>query len=177
MSLTAFVSGASGFVGSNLVHELHKQGWQVHVLARPTSSLEKIEGVPFTLHQGDIVDANSVVEAMPARTDAVFHVAASTNFWSKNNEEQDRVNIDGTRNMTEAAMARGARRFIHTSSFVTWGFGNKAINEESERSGASDWINYVRSKHLAEELVLEAAMGKTTNGNKHAHNGEKENSI
>jgi dihydroflavonol-4-reductase len=157
MSLTAFVSGASGFVGSNLVRELHARGWTVHVLARPTSSLGEIEAVPVTVHLGDVTNRDSVMNAMPEGVDAVFHVAASTNFWSKNNPGQNRVNIDGTRNMTEAAMAAGARRFIYTSSFVTWGFGNKAIDEQSVRSGTTDWINYVRSKHLAEEVVLEAA--------------------
>ncbi len=121
MSLAAFVSGASGFVGSNLVRELHGQGWQVHILARPTSSLEEIEGVPLTVHLGDLADSSSVAAAMPENLDAVFHVAASTNFWSKNNVAQDRVNIDGTRNMVEAAIAAKARRFIHTSSFATWG--------------------------------------------------------
>jgi dihydroflavonol-4-reductase len=154
MSLTAFVSGASGFVGSNLVRELHGQGWRVHILARPTSSLDEIEGIPVTVHLGDLADSSSVSQAMPAGLDAVFHVAASTNFWAKNNAAQDRVNIDGTRNMVEAAIAGKARRFIHTSSFAAWGFQNTGLTEQSERTDATDWINYVRSKHLAEEVVL-----------------------
>jgi nucleoside-diphosphate-sugar epimerase len=136
---------------------LHARDWKVHILARTTSSLDEIAGVPVTVHLGDVTDRDSVKYAMPKGVDAVFHVAASTNFWSKNNAAQDRVNIDGTRNMAEAAIAARARRFIYTSSFVTWGFGNKTIDERSERSGTSDWINYVRSKHLAEEVVLEAA--------------------
>jgi len=156
MSLTAFVTGASGFVGSNLVKALHEQGWEVHILARSTSSLAEIDAIPVTVHSGDIVDASSISTAMPAGLDAVFHVAASTNFWSKNNEAQSRVNIDGTRNMIEAARAAGARRFIHTSSFVTWGFSDMELTEENTRTDATDWINYVRSKHLAEELVLNA---------------------
>jgi dihydroflavonol-4-reductase len=160
MSLTAFVSGASGFVGSNLVRELHAQGWQVHVLARSTSSLEDIEGIPVAVHFGDLVDSNSVMQAMPGNLDAVFHVAASTNFWSKNNAAQDRVNISGTQNMIEAAVAARARRFIHTSSFVTWGFRNTGLTEQSERTDATDWINYVRSKHLAEEAVQSAVRAK-----------------
>jgi len=160
MSLTALVSGASGFVGSTLVRELHGQGWQVHVLARPSSSLEEIDGIPVMLHLGDITDSNSVAGAMPDAPDAVFHVAASTNFWSRNNAEQDRANIGGTRNMIEAAVAAGARRFIHTSSFVTWGFRNSGLTELSVRTAATDWINYVRSKHLAEEEVLGAVRDK-----------------
>ena len=157
MSLTAFVTGASGFVGSNLVRELHRQGWSVHALARSTSSLAEIEGVPCTLHTGDIVDAPSLAGAIPEGADAVFHVAASTNFWSKRNALQTRVNVEGTANMLEAARQAGAKRFIHTSSFVTWGFPRGLFTEESPRSEAMDWINYFRTKHLAEQHVLECA--------------------
>lgn len=156
MSLTAFVTGASGFVGSNLVRELDRQGWDMHALARPTASLDEVDGIPFQVHHGDITDPDSIRRAMPDGLDAVYHVAASTNFWSRNNESQDRVNIEGTRNMVDAAIRAGARRFIHTSSFTTWGFRNGEIDENSERTDATDWINYVRSKHLAEEVVLDA---------------------
>lgn len=157
MSRTAFVTGASGFVGSHLVRELHRQGWDIHVLARSTSSLGETEGIPFELHIGDVTDADSIKNAMPEKVDAVFHVAASTNFWSKKNAEQTRVNVEGTRNLLEAAIAAGAGRFVHTSSFVTWGFTDKEINEDSVRTDSSDWINYVRTKHLSEQMVLEAA--------------------
>jgi len=59
--------------------------------------------------------------------------------------------------MLDAAIAAGARRFVHTSSFVTWGFQDTLITEESPRTGAFDWINYVRTKHESEQLVLDAA--------------------
>lgn len=156
MSLTAFVTGASGFVGSNLVKELHHQGWTVHLLARSTSSLDEIEGTPFTLHTGDITDAASLQGAIPDGVDAVFHVAASTNFWSRNNAQQTRINVEGTANMIDAAIRAGARRFLHTSSFVTWGFQDSKFNEDSPRTDRSDWINYVRTKHLAELQVMDA---------------------
>jgi len=157
MTQTAFVTGATGFVGSHVARELHRQGWTVHVLARPTSSLADISDVPVTVHSGDVVDAASVHAAMPQGVDGVFHVAASTNLWAKNNDQQSRVNLDGTRNLLAVASAKGARRFIHTSSFVSWGFQDSIINEESPRTGDSDWINYVRTKHLSEQMVLDAA--------------------
>jgi nucleoside-diphosphate-sugar epimerase len=153
MSLSAFVTGATGFVGSNLVRELTRQGWDTTVLARATSSLDDISEFPVEIRHGDIVDADSVRAAMPLNVDAVFHVAASTNVWAGNNDTQDRINIDGTRNMIEAATAAGARRFIFTSSFTTWGFQDRVITEHSPRSRDSDWINYVRSKRIGEELV------------------------
>jgi nucleoside-diphosphate-sugar epimerase len=156
MSPSAFLSGASGFVGSHLLRELHGQGWNVHVLARPTSSLDEIDTIPATIHIGDIVDAESIRAAMPDGIDAVFHVAASTNFWTRNNDTQTQINVDGTHNMIEAAVAAGAGRFIHTSSFVTWGFQEAVLTEETSRVDTSDWINYVRTKHLAEKLVLDS---------------------
>jgi len=156
MSLTAFVTGATGFVGSNLVRELDRQGWKTTAIARPTSSLEDLAGVDVEIRIGDIVDADSLRQAVPRNVDAVFHVAASTNVWAGNNDEQDRINIDGTRNMIEAAVEAGARRFILTSSFTTWGFQRGLITENSPRSRNSDWINYVRTKRIAEDLVKAA---------------------
>jgi nucleoside-diphosphate-sugar epimerase len=156
MSKTAFVTGASGFVGSELVRELHRQGWTIHLLARATASLDEIEGVPYTLHTGDITDPDTLAGAIPKGADAVFHVAASTNFWSQKNAEQTRINVDGTRHMIKAAEAAGAGRFVHTSSFVTWGFQESVIDEDTPRVSTSDWINYVRTKHQAEEAVLDA---------------------
>jgi nucleoside-diphosphate-sugar epimerase len=157
MSLTAFVTGATGFVGSRLASELCLRGWEVHVLARPSSSLADLGDAPVIVHHGDVADAPSIADALPTGADAVFHVAASTNLWSRNNAGQTRVNVIGTRNVLDAAAAAGVRRFVHTSSFVTWGFQDALITEASPRTDAFDWINYVRTKHESEQLVLDAA--------------------
>jgi nucleoside-diphosphate-sugar epimerase len=159
MTHTAFVTGASGFVGSHLARELHRQGWMVHVLARSGSSLDEIDDVPVTAHSGDVCDAASLRTAIPPGVDAVFHVAASTNLWSQHNEEQSAINLDGTRNMLAAARSAGARRFVHTSSFVAWGLCKDVLNEDSPRTSATDWINYIRTKHLSEQMVLAEAAG------------------
>lgn len=156
MSKTAFLTGASGFVGSHLARQLHEQGWEVHVLARSTSKMSETADLPLIVHTGDITDPDSLRQAVPKNADAVFHVAASTNFWSRRNAEQTRINVDGTANMLEAAIEASAGRFLHTSSFVTWGFPDGEFNEDSERSTRGDWINYVRTKHRAEQLVLQA---------------------
>ena len=156
MTQTAFVTGASGFVGSHVVRELHRQGWSVHALVRPTSSLEDFSDVPVTLHTGDVIDAASVGTAMPRGVDAVFHVAASTNLWARNNGQQSRINLEGTVNVLNAAVAAGAWRFVQTSSFVAWGFLDGEFSEDSPRTESSDWINYVRTKHLSEQTVLDA---------------------
>jgi len=157
MTHAAFVTGASGFVGSHLARLLHQQGWEVHILARSTTSLDEIDDVPVTLHTGDVCDEASLRSAIPQGVDAVFHVAASTNLWSRNNAEQSRINLDGTRHMLAAAEAAGAGRFVHTSSFAAWGLRDGVFTEDSPRTDTSDWINYIRTKHLSEQMVLEAA--------------------
>lgn len=156
MGLTAYVTGASGFVGSHVARQLHEQGWTVHALARASSSLDELSDLPLQIHRGDVTDAASVRHSMPPALDAVFHVAASTNLWSRHNDEQARINVAGTRHVVEAAIEAGARRFIHTSSFVTWGFPEGKFDERTARSDAFDWINYVRTKHLSEQFVLDA---------------------
>jgi dihydroflavonol-4-reductase len=156
MKLKAFVTGATGFVGSNLVHELHHQGWEITVLARKTSIMDDLRNTPVKVYTGDVVDSGAILQAMPEGVDAVFHVAASTNVWSGNNDEQDRINIGGTRNIIEAAVQKHAGRLILTSSFTTWGFQNTLLTENSQRTDATDWINYVRTKYIAEKLVKEA---------------------
>ncbi len=159
MSHTAFVTGATGFVGINLVHELARQGWETTVLARPTSSLVDIQSLPIRIKQGDITNVYMLEKAIPKNVDCVFHVAASTNVWSKNNAQQRLVNVEGTRNVMEAAITQDARRMIHTSSFVVWGFQPEIFDEQSTRLTNAQWINYVRTKTEAEQVIRDAVLG------------------
>ena len=150
---TAFVTGANGFVGLNLVGELLAQGWRVLALHRAGSDTRYLQRMAAERVAGDVTDAGSVLRAMPRGVDAVFHVAGDTNLWSRNNAAQDRVNIDGTRHLVEAALERGARRFLHTSSISAWGLQRGRLDERVPQRGKDSWVNYNRSKHLAEEAV------------------------
>lgn len=152
----AFVTGASGFVGMNLVRELLAQNWQVTILVRRQSLLDDLPTLPIEITYGDITDAGSLEAAMPDSVDAVFHVAASTNIWSAKNAGQTRANVDGTRNVIRAVLRAGVRRLIHVSSFVVYGFQTGTISEDTPRSSNADWINYVATKYRAEQLVREA---------------------
>ena len=153
MSSTAFVTGANGFVGLNLVGELLAQGWRVLALHRAGSDTRYLRRMPAERVAGDVTDAASVLRAMPRGVDAVFHVAGDTNLWSRNNAAQDRVNIDGTRHVVAAALERGARRFLHTSSISAYGLQRGRLEERTPQLGKYSAVNYNRSKHLAEEQV------------------------
>jgi nucleoside-diphosphate-sugar epimerase len=149
----AFVTGATGFVGLNLVEELLAQGWRVIALHRAGSDLRYLRRMAAERAIGDITDRASLLRALPQGVDGVFHVAGDTSLWSRRNAQQDRVNVEGTRNMVAGALARGARRFVHTSSISAYGMHRGRIDEHAAQLGADSPVNYQRSKYLAEEEV------------------------
>jgi nucleoside-diphosphate-sugar epimerase len=153
MPETAFVTGATGFVGLNLVEQLLARGWRVIALHRASAELKYLARLPAERAVGDVTDADSLLRALPERVDAVFHVAGDLSLWSPRNAEQDRVNIEGTRNMVQAALERGARRFLHTSSISVWGMVRGRIDERVPQLGRYSTVNYQRSKFLADEEV------------------------
>ncbi len=156
MAKTAFLTGATGFVGSHLAQQLTQQGWTVTALVRENSSREDLTGLPIHLCTGDVTDRSSLERAIPGGVDAVFHVAANTSIWSRERALQNRVNIDGTANVIAAAAAAGAGRMVHTSSFVVWGFHDSTINESTPWTPNDEWINYLRTKRIAEQQVRQA---------------------
>jgi nucleoside-diphosphate-sugar epimerase len=157
MSRTAFVTGAAGFVGATLVRELIAQGWQVNALVRDTTPPASLAGQGAIIHHGDITDGASLAAALPQGVDCVFHVAASTNTWARRNDLQTQVNVQGTRNVVDAAIAAGAGRLVHTSSFSVWGFHSDVLNEDCAWREQDGWINYIASKREAETIVRQAA--------------------
>lgn len=153
---TAFVTGATGFVGINLVRQLAMAGWKTTILCRRTSNLQDLGDIEYHICRGDITAIETLRQAMPEGVDAVFHVAASTNIWTPNNREQTRINIDGAANVLQVARECGARRYIHTSTFAVWGFQPRIFDETTPVLHNADWINYVRTKRQAEALVEQA---------------------
>lgn len=156
MAQTAFLTGATGFVGAHLARQLTEQGWQVTALVRPSASLQDLEGLELDLRHGDITDYDSLVAAVPEGVDSIFHVAANTSIWSRDRALQERVNVGGTENILRIAQAKSTRRLVHTSSFVVWGFHEQSINETTPWTEGDEWINYLRTKRLAERRVKAA---------------------
>ena len=154
MAKTAYVTGSNGFLGLNLCEQLLARGWQVLALHRPTADTRYLRRLAVEPAEGDINDPASLARTLPRGVDAVFHVAGSTNLWSQRNAEQDRINIDGTRNVVEAALAAGAQRFVHTSSISAWGRCNGKIDEARPQLGGVSPVNYQRSKYAGEGEVL-----------------------
>ena len=150
-SKTAFVTGSTGFVGMNLIDELTRQGWHVIAFHRPDSNLRFLQRFPVEHALGDIVGPTSIFDRMPDDVDAVFHVAGSSNMWSRRNPEQTLVNVDGTRHVARAALKRGARKMVFCSSWVSYGVHPDRFDESAAQLGGAVWVNHFRSKFLAEQ--------------------------
>lgn len=153
MPQTAFVTGATGFVGLNLIEELSARDWCVVALQRADSDVRFLQRFPVEREIGDVNDPASLARALPAAVDVVFHVAGDTSLWSRRDATQDRVNIEGTRHVVEAALRARARRLVHTSSISAYGLQRGRIHEGLQQAGGASWINYQRSKYLAEQEV------------------------
>lgn len=154
MGRTAWLTGGTGFVGQNLVRALVARGWQVTVSHRASSNLEGVNDTGAALVVADVTDAKAVLRAMPERPDAVFHLAANLSFSRREADQQTAVNVAGTRHVVEAALARQARRFVHLSSVAAWGPADgDTVNEHSSINEAQHWVNYSRTKWLAETEV------------------------
>ena len=126
------VTGGTGFLGSELVHQLRKKGEKVRILAR--SHVEGEEN--FVM--GDVSDPESLDMAMKG-VEAVFHLAALVDHFAPE-KDLERVNVIGSRNAIEAAVRNKVRIFIHCSSV------------SAEKGGGSS--AYGRSKIRAEKEIL-----------------------
>jgi dihydroflavonol-4-reductase len=160
--MLAFVTGATGFLGSHVARVLAEQGADLRLLVRPTSNLKNLEGLKAETAIGDLRDPASLEKAMSG-CDTVFHVAADYRLWVRDPAEMYRSNVDGTRAILEAARKNKntVRCVVYTSSVATMGFtGNGHPADEDSPVSLADMIgHYKRSKFMAEQVALEAGRG------------------
>jgi dihydroflavonol-4-reductase len=155
--MQAFVTGATGFLGSHVARVLCEQGAKLRLLVRATSNLKNLQELPAETVTGDLRDPVSLEKAM-AGCDTVFHVAADYRLWVRDPQEMYRSNVDGTRSLLQAARKNDVRRLVYTSSVATIGFRtNGSLADEDCPVSVSDMIgHYKRSKFMAEQVALEA---------------------
>src|SRR5258708_6013809 len=155
--MLAFVTGATGFLGSHVARALADQGADLRLLVRPTSNLKNLEGLRAETATGDLRDSASLEKAM-AGCEVVFHVAADYRLWLRDPAEMYRSNLEGTRAILEAAHRNNVRTVVYTSSVATMGFtsNGRPADEDSPVSLADMIGHYKRSKFMAEQIALEA---------------------
>lgn len=147
-----FVSGGSGFVGAALIRALLAEGFHVSALARDPASIEAAPGL--TIVAGDLLDPASLASAMREARFA-FHVAADYRLWVPDPARMLAINVEGTRNVLEAARAAGVERIVHTSSVATLALdAPNGISDETRPADPETAIGfYKKTKVMAERLV------------------------
>jgi len=156
--MKAFVTGATGFVGTHVARALAEQGADLRILVRPTSDPRNLEGIPGDRVIGDLRDPASIDKAMSG-CDVAFHVAADYRLWVRDPEAMYRANVEGTKGLFAAARNNKLRRVVYTSSVATMGFStNGSLTNERSPVSLADMIgHYKRSKFMAEEVALKAS--------------------
>lgn len=161
--MKCFVTGASGFIGGNLVRELVHQGHSVRALLRDSSDLRGLEGLDsldYETIRGDVLDKESIRHGVSG-CDWCFHAAASYHLWLPDYHPMYETNIDGSHNVVQAAHLAGCSRIVYTSTVGCIGITHETGLSEPPADESSDpqpqnlTNAYKSSKWLAELKVRE----------------------
>ncbi len=163
-----FVTGATGFIGTRLVQALIERGHSIRALSRrdhpePPPGLEGTAGHPLDHEQvervrGDITDRDSMARAIEGCSH-VFHLAAYAKNWAPDPRTYFRMNVQGMRNVFDAAAGHGVQRVVWTSSIVTFGPTRRGEtgNEDMPRITDRYFTEYEETKSVAEKEALQRA--------------------
>lgn len=160
------LTGATGFLGSEVARGLAARGLAVHALRRAGSDASGLAGVPVTWHLADLEQPASLARALAAAAAGaggeldLVHLAAGISYRRRDRARLWRVNVDGTRELLALARAHGVRRFCHVSSVVALGpvaSPEEVLDDDAPLRGAGLDSAYARTKAEAERLALAAA--------------------
>lgn len=155
---TVLLTGATGFVGQHLLRELVDAGHAVRGVSRSANGDAAIRargGEPVRAALGEDSPAEwALLQAAVEGCGAVFHTAADTTQWRPHNPVQTKTNVRGAELLLRAAEAAGVKRFLHTSSVSAYShLVHGVLREDVPQRGFESWVNYERTKFLAEAAV------------------------
>nr|WP_211178264.1 hopanoid-associated sugar epimerase [Brasilonema octagenarum] len=156
MTIRAFVTGTTGFVGANLARLLLQEGYAVRALVRPNSSLNNLQNLDVEVVKGDLNDPDLYRKIQGAQV--LFHVAAHYSLWQADQDVLYQNNVLGTRNVLAAARQAGVERTVYTSSVAAIGVHELGkVVDETHQSPLEELIGqYKKSKYLAEQEAKQA---------------------
>jgi len=157
----AFVTGATGMIGSHLARRLLDEGWRVRALVRPTSDTALLAEWGVDLVEGDVSDPAGAMTPHLEDADYVFHCAALVSDWARL-EDMVRVNVEGTRHLAEAAIACGRlRRFVYLSSMIVFGMQAQRDLDETApviHTGENYNVTKIRAEEVVQRFVRERGL-------------------
>lgn len=162
------VTGATGFTGPYLVRHLVASGYHVRALARASSRIEALEGLPVEWIRGDVFDPETVRSAM-AGVSYVFHVAAAYRESGLPDEAYRNVHVNSTKLLAEEALRQPAfLRFVHISTVGVHGHIEKPPADETApfhpgdpyqktKAEAEQWLHGFAREHALPYAVIRPA--------------------
>jgi nucleoside-diphosphate-sugar epimerase len=152
--VTILITGSTGYIGSKLTQKLAAEGKKISLLLRKDPTIESFNATSIDIKKGDITDIESLREAMKD-VDQVYHLAAYARAYSKDPSIYFQVNVEGTRNVLQAALEKGVKKVVYTSTAAVLGpSGDGAQNENSPK--LAPYFNpYEISKGESEKVVGE----------------------
>lgn len=150
------ITGANGFLGSNLTREMYRLGYEIKIMVRPTADLKAIADIPCEIFTGRLDDAAQVMQAVEG-CKVVVHAGCITDQWGVSFEEYEKVNFTGTQHVVRACLHHQVEKLIYVSTANTIGPGSRQ-QPGTELNGFSLFnanSGYINSKYLAQQYVLE----------------------
>ncbi len=162
--MKCFVTGASGFLGANLVHELIAQGFVVRCLLRPGADTRGLSGIRFEAVSGDVTDKSDALGQLMEGCEWVFHLAANYRWWLPEYGPMYKTNVLGTQKVLRGAVKARVKRIVYTSTTGCIALPKPSAENlwvpstEEDRVSAAQMSNhYKKSKWQAEVAAREAA--------------------
>jgi len=155
-----FITGATGFIGSQVVNRLTQTEHELFCLVRKTNQAsERLKTLGAKLIMGDVTDKASILQGMKG-CDWVLHLAGLYSFWESKKRLYNAINIDGTRNVMECVLETKVSKVVHVSSVVIYGRpADSPFTEESE-PGPVQFSRYSQSKFEGDQIVWDLYKNK-----------------
>jgi dihydroflavonol-4-reductase len=156
--MRVLVTGATGFIGFHVARTLIKKGIEVRALVRDGHALADLDELGVQMVTGDIRNYESICRAIEG-CDQVYHLAADYRLWVPDPDTMYDINVQGTKNIMEAALKYGVGKVVYTSTVgvMTPGSNGSPVNEESPSDVKTMAGHYKKSKFLAEKEVYQYA--------------------
>ncbi|MGZ4105329.1 MAG: NAD-dependent epimerase/dehydratase family protein [Actinomycetota bacterium] len=155
--MRAYVTGATGFIGSRVARALLRDGWDVTVLARSAERAQALADAGARVHLGDITDPASIRGSI-AGHDALFHLAAWYAIGVRDRARIEQINVGGTVNVLDAAAEAQIPKIVYCSTVAALGTApDGGIGEETHHHDGPPGSNYEETKLRAHRVAAERA--------------------
>lgn len=155
-----FITGATGFIGTQVVNRLKQTDHELFCLVRKNNEVsERLEKLGVKLIKGDITDKASVLHGMQG-CDWIINLAALYSYWERNNSLFSKINVEGTRHVMECALEAKVSKVVHVSTVVTYGKPADVPYTEESEVGPERFTRYSRTKYEGDLIVWDLYRNK-----------------